>query len=61
MIKLILTDMDGTFLDSNSNFNRTFFQEIQTLMKQHDIQFAPVSGKQCERIEDLFLEDADGM
>lgn len=30
-------------------------------MKQHDIQFAPVSGKQCKRIEELFLEDADGM
>lgn len=61
MIKLILTDMDGTFLNSSGDFNRIFFQEIQTLLKQHDIQFAPVSGKQCERIEELFLEDADGM
>ena len=37
MIKLILTDMDGTFLNSSGDFNRTFFQEIQTLLKQHNI------------------------
>jgi len=58
MIKLILSDMDGTFLNSSGDFNRTLYKEVKELMLKKGVVFAPVSGKQCERIEELFGEDA---
>jgi len=61
VIKLILTDMDGTFLNSTGDFNRPLFEEIRQLLEQQEIHFAPVSGKQCERIEELFATDASSM
>ena len=61
MIKLILTDMDGTFLNSKGDFNRTLYKELKDLMIRKGVTFAPVSGKQCERIEELFGEDANDL
>ncbi|WP_338449407.1 HAD-IIB family hydrolase [Niallia oryzisoli] len=61
MIKLVLTDMDGTFLNSKGDFNRELYKDVKTLMKEKDVVFAPVTGKQCERIEVLFGEDADDL
>ena len=58
MIKLVLTDMDGTFLNSQGNFNRELYQIVKTKMKEAGVIFAPVTGKQCERVEELFGEDA---
>ncbi|WP_086347567.1 HAD family hydrolase [Candidatus Enterococcus clewellii] len=54
MIKLILSDMDGTFLNRQGDFNRELFQEMQQLLKETGVIFAPCTGKQCERIEELF-------
>lgn len=61
MIKLILTDMDGTFLNSKGDFNRTLYKEVKELMLNKGVIFAPVSGKQCERVEELFGEDANDL
>lgn len=61
MIKLVLTDMDGTFLHSNGDFNRELYQEVKGLMKEKSVHFAPVTGKQCERVEELFGEDAEDL
>ncbi|MFX4306090.1 HAD family phosphatase [Exiguobacterium sp. A1_3_1] len=61
MIKLILTDMDGTFLNSRGDFNRTLYKEVKELMVNKGVTFAPVSGKQCERVEELFGEDANDL
>lgn len=58
MIKLILTDMDGTFLNSAGEFNRKLFKEVKKLLAEKGVAFAPVTGKQCERVEELFGEDA---
>ena len=58
MIKLVLTDMDGTFLNNSGDFNRELFKEVKQLMKEKNVFFAPVTGKQCERVEELFGEDA---
>src|SRR5699024_1961755 len=58
MIKLILSDMDGTFLNDNGNYNRALYQKAKQMMEERDIVFAPVTGKQCERVEELFEEDA---
>lgn len=32
MIKLILTDMDGTFLNRQGDFNRELFQDVKKLL-----------------------------
>ncbi|MEI2366779.1 hydrolase [Niallia circulans] len=61
MIKLVLTDMDGTFLNNNGDFDRELFKEVKNLMKEKGVAFAPVTGKQCERVEELFGEDAKDM
>jgi hydroxymethylpyrimidine pyrophosphatase-like HAD family hydrolase len=31
------------------------------MMKEKDVVFAPVTGKQCERVEELFGEDAEDL
>lgn len=32
MIKLVLTDMDGTFLNENNDYNRPLYKEVKELM-----------------------------
>lgn len=61
MIKLILTDMDGTFLNNSGDFNRELYKDVKKIMKEKDVVFAPVTGKQCERVETLFGDDADDL
>lgn len=56
MIKLIITDMDGTFLNSHGDYNRELFQDVLTMMREHGVKFAPCTGKQVERVEELFGE-----
>lgn len=58
MIKLVISDMDGTFLNSKGEFNRELFKETKRIMEDKGVIFAPCTGKQCERIEELFGEDA---
>lgn len=57
MIKLVITDMDGTFLNSKGDFNRTLYKETKKIMKEKNVYFAPCTGKQCERIEAIFGEE----
>lgn len=54
MIKLILTDLDGTFLNSKGSFDKERYLEVRELMLKKGVYFAPVTGKQCERVEELF-------
>ncbi|WP_318503891.1 HAD family hydrolase [Bacillus sp. T3] len=58
MIKLVLTDMDGTFLNNHGDFNRELYKDVKEIMKEKGVIFAPVTGKQCERVEELFGADA---
>lgn len=51
MIKLIITDMDGTFLNSRGDYNRALFAEVVAAMAQQGIDFAPCTGKQVDRVE----------
>ena len=44
-IKLIVTDMDGTFLNSNYEVSPEF-TEIYTELKRRNILFVPASGRQ---------------
>jgi Cof subfamily protein (haloacid dehalogenase superfamily) len=61
LIKLVLTDMDGTFLNNSGDFNRELYKDVKKLMKEKGVVFAPVTGKQCERVEELFGEDAENL
>lgn len=58
MIKLIITDMDGTFLNSQGDYNRELFQHVLTLMNKKGVIFAACTGKQCERVEELLGDHA---
>ncbi|MFC4770785.1 HAD-IIB family hydrolase [Enterococcus hermanniensis] len=62
MIKLILTDLDGTFLNDQGDFDHELYRKVKQLMDEKNIAFAPCTGKQCERVEKLFeLEDAKNL
>lgn len=54
MIKLVITDLDGTFLNSNGDFDQDYYRNIAKKMEQKDVVFAACTGKQCERVEELF-------
>ena len=60
MITLIITDMDGTFLNSRGDYNRALFAEVVAAMAQQGIHFAPCTGKQVDRVEAL-LDNAQGL
>lgn len=51
MFKLVVTDMDGTFLNSKSSFNREKFESLLTHLRDKDIRFAFCTGKQNERVD----------
>ena len=54
MIKLIATDMDGTFLDSQKQFDWLFLNTYERL-KRHGIRFVIASGNQYQRLYQRFL------
>lgn len=58
-IKLIATDIDGTFLDDDSQYNHTYFQELMTKMTAQNIRFVVASGNQYPHLPQYF-EDIDG-
>lgn len=58
MIKLVITDLDGTFLNNQGDFDRTLFEKTKRVMEEQHVAFAICTGKQCERVEALFGEDA---
>lgn len=54
MIKLVATDMDGTFLDSNKKFDPEFI-DIFYKLKEKDIKFVIASGNQYYRLYQKFV------
>ncbi len=60
MIKLIATDMDGTFLDSNKQFSPEFI-DIFYQLKERGIKFVIASGNQYYRLYQKFLPLSDQM
>lgn len=56
MMKLIITDMDGTFLHNDGEFNREYFARVKEKMVEKEKIFAICTGKQCERVEALLGE-----
>ena len=54
MIKLIATDMDGTFLDSDKSFSKEFY-DIYYELKKQNIKFCIASGNQYYRLYQKFI------
>ncbi|MCD7892085.1 MAG: Cof-type HAD-IIB family hydrolase [Erysipelotrichaceae bacterium] len=60
MIKLIATDMDGTFLNSDKQFDKEFI-DIFYEMKKQNIKFAIASGNQYYRLYQKFIPLSEQM
>ena len=54
MIKLVITDLDGTFLNSHGEYDERAFEKTWAIMAEKGVHFAACTGKQCERVEELF-------
>ncbi|WP_105210078.1 Cof-type HAD-IIB family hydrolase [Streptococcus suis] len=54
MIKLIATDMDGTFLDGQGSFDRERFSRILDRLEEKSIPFVIASGNGIARLLQLF-------
>ena len=53
-IKLIATDMDGTFLNSQKDYNREHFADLYAELKKRDIKFVVASGNQSFQLKSFF-------
>lgn len=53
-IKMIVTDLDGTFYHRDLTFNRTWFNELYAKMKEQHIQFVVASGNQYYQLISFF-------
>lgn len=58
-IKMVAVDMDGTFLDKNSKYNRERFNYLYKQMKQRNIRFVVASGNPCKQLKMQFPQIED--
>lgn len=56
MIKAIAVDMDGTFLNSNNDYDREAFLELFKKLKAKEMRFVVASGNQYAQISSFFPE-----
>lgn len=62
MIKAIAVDMDGTFLNSQSTFDRPLFEKVYAQLQAKDVEFVVASGNPIyQLVEKRFPKEADGM
>lgn len=61
MIKLIATDMDGTWLNDHQDYDRELYQKELTLMQERDVKFVIASGNQFENLRTRFPKTADDL
>ena len=53
-VKLIAVDMDGTFLDSRSDYNRARFAAQYVELQRRGIKFVVASGNQYYQLKTFF-------
>lgn len=53
-IKMIVVDMDGTFLNPQNDYNRERFEVLYEEMKNRDIKFVVASGNQYFQLKSFF-------
>ncbi len=54
MIKLIASDMDGTFLNPQGTYDKVRFQRILDQLSEKNITFVVASGNRLERLTNIF-------
>lgn len=54
MVKAIAVDMDGTFLNSDNDYNRERFEKLFTEMMNRNIKFIVASGNQYAQLRSFF-------
>lgn len=59
MIKLIATDMDGTWLNDNKTYDQALFDQILEQVEKQDIKFVIASGNQYENLKTRFPKVVD--
>lgn len=60
MVKLVITDMDGTLVDSHDRLPQNLFEKIEEL-KKIGVRFAIASGRQYYNLEKRFREIIDNL
>lgn len=60
-IKLIATDMDGTFLHSDHHYNQALFKRVFRQLKRRQIRFVAASGSSFPRLARDFAAYQDAM
>lgn len=60
-IKLIASDMDGTFLNDKGTYNRQKFETILKQLDDRDIKFVVTSGNNMDRLNLIFRGLTDRM
>ena len=58
-IKLVATDMDGTFLDENHQFDQALFLKVLNKFQEKGIYFAAASGRALLSLKTIFKEVQD--
>ena len=58
-IKVIATDMDGTFLDDKGSYDKKRFNQILDAMAARDMHFVVASGNSMSRLKPMFAETFD--
>ena len=53
-IKMIASDMDGTFLTANDAYNRHRFERVLDQLQEKDVRFVAASGRQVKNLQQLF-------
>lgn len=53
-IKMIVTDLDGTFYHKDLTYNKEWFNKLYLKMKENDIQFVVASGNQYYQLISFF-------
>lgn len=54
-VKLIAVDMDGTFLNSQSDYNRDYFDTLFQEMRRQGVEFVVASGNQYAQLANFFV------
>ncbi|GAP03139.1 HAD superfamily hydrolase [Fructobacillus pseudoficulneus] len=58
-IKMIASDMDGTFLSGDETYNQERFSKVLAQLKANDVRFVAASGRQVENLKALFAPMAE--
>lgn len=53
-VKMIVVDMDGTFLDQNNQYNQARFARVFQALQARQVKFVVASGSQYQRLQNQF-------